>query len=229
MARSFLSWLPPSGFGIGLRRVALIREPSIPASTSLEAGGAAQLIPPETVLRNGRAALWVGSFERGEALDAVAVDFGSDYPRLPTFPRVGIDPTTGEADIQGRMYLAVQVPPKPLALVPEASDFLGGMVLGSVGLDGRGAFARGFRDCGGLSSSSASAFVSSAASPTGPWPTLCSPPPGLAALLIADAPLFREGPSSRRLDALTLRFGLPLQGPLLLAPSRASSASPSGL
>jgi hypothetical protein len=203
------------GFGIGLRRVPLLREPQILSSAGLEGSGSAQFIPPETVLRNGRASLWVGSFEQGEALDAVAVDFGSDYPRLAYVPRVVIDPSTGEADIQGRMYRAVQVRPKPLALVPEASVFSGAWIWDRLSSMDREPLLVVFATAGGfLLLCLGFRFLCRITH----WPLANAllAAAGLAALLVADAALSGR-PVLETIASLSLRFGLPLQGPLLLA------------
>jgi hypothetical protein len=113
-------------FGIAVRRVALIRE-----AVEGPSRGVAQTAPPfptGVAVEQGRVALWIGSFEGADALDAVAVDFGSDYPRLAYSPRTGIDPSTGDMDIQGRTYRATLPAARPLNLIPEASLFSGSWI-----------------------------------------------------------------------------------------------------
>jgi hypothetical protein len=110
-------------FGLGIRRLPLIR-----GAVATSSGGGAKvlrLIPAATAEQQDRVALWVGSFAGGEALNAVAVDFSSDYPRLAYSARAPIDFSTGDVDIQGRAYRATLPDALPLALVPEASIFSG--------------------------------------------------------------------------------------------------------
>jgi hypothetical protein len=83
---------------------------------------------PGSTLQKGRLALWVRSFEGSEAIDAVAVDFGSDYPRLAYAPRASVDPSTGDAEIQGRTYRAALPEARPFDLVPEASFYSGSWI-----------------------------------------------------------------------------------------------------
>jgi hypothetical protein len=113
-------------FGIGIRRVPLIREAvAAPASGG---AAAAQLMSAGAALQQGRTALWIRSFEGTEAIDAVAVDFGSDYPRLAYAPRAELDPATGDTEIQGRTYRAALPEARPFALVPEASFYSGSWI-----------------------------------------------------------------------------------------------------
>jgi len=97
--------------GLGMRRVPAFREAA--ALRSDQAEGPVRLIPAALAQQQGRVALWIGGFEGGEASDSVAVDFGTDYPRLAYSPRAEIDQATGEMDIQGRSYRAALPPGHP--------------------------------------------------------------------------------------------------------------------
>jgi len=111
--------------GIGLREVPLFRDVA-----AMTAGGSRtlRLIPPGTAVQQGHTAVLVSKFEGTEALEAAAVDFGSDYPRLAYTARGSIDQGTGEVDIQGRLYPAAQAELGPRDLVPEASLFAGSWI-----------------------------------------------------------------------------------------------------
>lgn len=109
-------------FGVGVRRVPLLRELAAASDgrkqeLRLQAAG--------TMNPSGRSVLWIGSYEGGEAVDAVDVDFGSDYPRLVYVSRTPLDAESGSVDIQGRACSAALPKAKPLALLPEASVYAG--------------------------------------------------------------------------------------------------------
>ncbi len=199
--------------GIGVRRVPALRE--IIADSKIAATGLARLIPPGTAVQQGRAAVLIGSIEGGEALDSVAVDFGTDYPRLAYAPRSALDSATGDIDIQGRTYRAALAAPRPLALVPEASLFSGSWIWDRMAaMDGEplllvfaavGGFlilAVGFRFlCRITGWPLANALLAAA---------------GLAGLVILDAVL-SGGALLETVESLAKRFGLFLPGPILVA------------
>jgi hypothetical protein len=110
-------------FGIGLRRVPPIHDALLaePASRT----EATRFVSPGIVVQKGRLALWLGSYEGDEAIDAVAVDFGSDYPRLAYAARSPLDRGAGTVDVQGRSYSAFLPAPRPFDLIPEAKVFAG--------------------------------------------------------------------------------------------------------
>jgi hypothetical protein len=111
--------------GIGLRRAPIVRELAVPLAAPASMRPALRLIPRGAAVQQGRVALWVGSFVGSEAEDAVAVDFGSDYPRLSYAPRAPIDTSTGDLEILGRTYNVALPPGRSVNLVPEASLFSG--------------------------------------------------------------------------------------------------------
>jgi hypothetical protein len=200
-------------FGLGMRRLPLVRE----AVSAPSDGGAAvlRLIPTGTAVQQDRVAVWIGAFGNGEARDAVAVDFGSDYPRLAYAPRAPYDPSTGDIDIQGRAYRAALPAASPLALVPEAALFSGSWIwdrLGSMDdaplltiLCAAGGFLLltiGFRFlCRITGWPLANALLAAA---------------GLAGLVALDAAL-SGGAVLGAMEGLAKRVGLPLSGPILLA------------
>jgi hypothetical protein len=204
--------------GIGARRIPLLRS-SVLGGRALSAAIAAaknpRLIPAGSAVQRGRVALWIGSYAGNEGLDAVAVDFGADTPRLAYAPRADIDPSTGDTEIQGRSYGAALPPPHPLSLVPEASIFSGAWIWDRLaGMDADplllalatgGGFlllAVGFRFLCAIS----------------PWPLANAlfAVAGLAGLLALDAVL-AGAPARQGMDLLSGKLGLPLRGPLLLA------------
>jgi hypothetical protein len=200
-------------FGIGLRRLPLLREAV--ASSTRGGSKALPLIPPGTAEQQDRVALWIGSFAGGEVLDAVAVDFGSDYPRLAYVPRAAIDPSTGEIDIQGRSYRTALPSSRPFALVPEASVFSGSWIWDRLdSMDGASLFPV-FAAAGGfLLLAIGFRFLCRI---TG-WPLANAllAAAGLAALVALDAVLSGSAILGR-MESLARRLGLPLSGPLLLA------------
>jgi hypothetical protein len=111
--------------GLELRRLPIVQEavaaPAVGRQEPLRllsAGGAVQ---------SDRVALWVGSYEDGNAVDVVAVDFGSDYPRLAYSPRAPLD-ANGGLEVQGKVYSAVLSEARSLPLAPEASLFEGAWI-----------------------------------------------------------------------------------------------------
>jgi hypothetical protein len=121
----FLLGLLLFSLGIGLRRMPLAQEA---VSLSTVDGQALHLIPAGTAVQQGRVALFIGSYAGGEAIDPVAVDFASDYPRMAYAARSGIDASTGETEIQGRSYPAAQPETRPSDLIPEAALFAGAWI-----------------------------------------------------------------------------------------------------
>jgi hypothetical protein len=113
------------GFGFGIRQVPVIRDalavPSIQAQRT-------SFIPAGVAAQRDRVALYIGAYKGGEAVDAVAVDFASDYPRLTYSSLASLDSTAGSVEIQGKEYAAVMAPGKQLHLVPEASFFEGSWI-----------------------------------------------------------------------------------------------------
>jgi hypothetical protein len=199
-------------FGVGLRRAPAIREALSPPRQN---GSVLKLMPPGVAIQRKSVALWIGSYEGGEAIDAVALDFGSDYPRLAYAPRAPLDPSSGDVEIQGRPYKAALPAQAAISLVPEASLFSGSWIWDRLAeMDGSplltvfaaaGGFlllAIGFRFLCRISGwPLANVFLAAA---------------GLAGLAILDALL--SGPSPLGfLDSLAKRAGLSLPGPILLA------------
>jgi hypothetical protein len=122
------------GLGFELRQVPLVREavaaPSIQTRRQ-------SLIPAGIAAQHDRIALLIGAYESGEAIEAVAVDFGSDYPRLAYSSRAALDSATGGLEVQGKDYSAAVVPVAPPLLVPEASIFEGSWIWDRLGaMDG---------------------------------------------------------------------------------------------
>jgi hypothetical protein len=199
-------------FGIGLRQAPLIREAATPPK-AVRAGR--ELIPAAVAVQRGRTALWIGSYEGAEVVDAVAVDFGSDYPRLAYAPRASFYAKSGELEIQGKTYPAALPEALPVSLVPESSLFAGSWIWDRLAsMDGApvwlvfsaaGGFlllAIGFRFLCRISGwPLANVFLVAA---------------GLAGLAILDALLSGPGPLAF-LTSLAKRAGLPMEGPLLLA------------
>jgi hypothetical protein len=199
-------------FGIGLRRVPMIREAATPPKA---AKAAVRLIPPAAAMQLRRTAVWIGSYEAGEAVDAVAVDFGSDYPRLAYAPRAQLSSKTGEVEIQGRNYSAVLPEPRRISLVPESSLFAGSWIWDRLSSMDEAPAYMAFAVAGGfLLLAIGFRFLCRI---TG-WPlaNVFLAAAGLAGLAIADALL--SGPASLAfLGAMAKRSGLSLAGPLLLA------------
>ena len=200
-------------FGIGVRRIPLLRE--VAAGSYGGAPKALRLIPTGAAIQQGRVALWIGAYEGGDAVDAVAVDFGSDYPRIAYSPRAAIDAATGDADIQGRSYRTALPAEEPRTLVPEVSFFSGFWIWDRLSALDRGPgylafaiaggfllFAIGFRFlCRITGWPLANAFLAAA---------------GLAGLVLLDAALSGSA-SLGILESLAKRIGLSIHGPLLLA------------
>lgn len=108
--------------GIGLRRLPLLREL---ASVSVEAKPELRLQEAGLANQVGDSVLWIGSYSGGEAIDAVSVDFASDYPRLAYSSRAPLDLASGAIDVQGRSSSAALAEAEAPALVPEAAVFAG--------------------------------------------------------------------------------------------------------
>jgi hypothetical protein len=172
-------------------------------------------MPSGVAVQQKRVALWIASYEGGEAADAVAVDFGSDYPRLAYVSRAPFDRASGDVEIQGRSYKAALPPEKAVSLVPEASLFAGSWIWDRLAaMDGSpilpvlaaaGGFlllAIGFRFLCRISGwPLANVFLAAA---------------GLAGLVILDAALSGTVPLGF-MASLAGRAGISLPGPLLLA------------
>jgi hypothetical protein len=112
--------------GIGLRRLPPVRD--FLQASSASANAEAKLIEPGTAVQSGRVALWIGSYDGAEAVDAVAADFGSDYPRLAYAQRAPLDRVSGLVELQGKGYSAVVQPPRAFSLAPEAAFFSGSWI-----------------------------------------------------------------------------------------------------
>jgi hypothetical protein len=199
-------------FGVGLRRTPAIREALSPPRQD---GAALRLMPPGVAIQRRAVALWIASYEGGEAVDAVALDFGSDYPRLAYAPRAPLDPSSGDVEIQGRSYKAALPAQAAISLVPEASLFSGSWIWDRLAsMDGSPLlaafaaaggfllFAIGFRFLCRISGwPLANVFLAAA---------------GFAGLAILDALLSGPAPLGF-IDSLATRAGLSLPGPILLA------------
>jgi hypothetical protein len=199
-------------FGLGLRRAPLIRDLATPARG---AKSAVRFIPPAAAVQQGRSAVWIGSYEGGEAVDAVGVDFGSDYPRLAYSPRAPLSAKGGEVEIQGRNYSAAMPEAGRVSLVPEASVFAGSWIwdrlaamddepvhLACAVAGGFLLLAIGFRFLCRISGwPLANVFLAGA---------------GLAGLAVMDAALSGPAPLSL-LKTLARSFGLSVSGSILLA------------
>jgi|GEM_PF-1982841 len=198
--------------GIGMRRAPVVRDVIAQPKLSFSA---LRLIPPGVAIQNERTAVWVGGYNGSEASDAVAVDFGSDYPRLAYSPRAPLSWKAGEVEIQGRSYSVARAEPPRIHLVPESSVFAGSWIwdrLSSmddepvyVVFAAAGGFlllAIGFRFlCRITGWPLANVFLAAA---------------GMAGLSALDAALSGPGPLAA-LDLLAKGFGVPLSGPVLLA------------
>ncbi len=200
-------------FGLGIRRMPLFRE-----AVSTSAGSNAQaphLISPGTAVQRNRVALWVGAFADGEARDAVAVDFGSDYPRLAYSARAPLNPSTGDLDIQGRSYNAALPITLALDLVPEASYFSGYWIWDRLdSMDRSPLMNIAFSACGFLLLAIGFRFLCRI---TG-WPLANAlfAAAGLAGLVALDA-LLSGGGVMETMETMAKRLSLPLAGPTLLA------------
>jgi hypothetical protein len=108
--------------GIGLRRAPYL--PELAAGAGETAQGLS-LQSASSIHETGSTALWIGAYEGDVAVDAVSVDFGSDYPRLAYAARSPIDTANGSLDVQGRLCSAALPAAKPIELVPESEVFAG--------------------------------------------------------------------------------------------------------
>ena len=200
-------------FGLEIRRMPLFK--GALATPTVGTAKVLRLVPAGMAVQQGRVAVWVASFADGEAREAVAVDFGSDYPRLVYSPLAQLDPSSGDMEIQGRNYRAALPPASPLPLVPEASFFSGAWIwdrldsmddapLLPVGCAAGGflLLAIGFRFlCRVTAWPLANALLAAA---------------GLAGLVALDAAL-SGGAAAGVFQGLASRLGLRLSAPILLA------------
>jgi hypothetical protein len=85
-------------------------------------------IPAGVAASKGGVALWYRATASGDILDAVAVDFGSDFPRMAYSARSFFDPSSGLVEIGGRSYDLTRPAPQSVRLVPEASVFAGAWI-----------------------------------------------------------------------------------------------------
>jgi len=198
--------------GLGIRRLPLFR---VEVANSSSEAVQARLIPAGTAAQRGRVAIWVGSYEDGEAVDAIAVDFGSDYPRLAYAPRASVDSATGEMEIQGRTYKPIMPEAGPMVLVPEASLFSGAWIWDRLSSMDEDPFGEAFAAAAGfLLLAIGFRFLCRI---TG-WPLANAllAAAGLGGLVALDAAL-SGGALFGAIESLAARFGFPLGGPLLLA------------
>jgi hypothetical protein len=200
--------------GIGLRSM-----PQLRAVAASDEGSslAPRLVAPGRAAQQGRSTLWIGAFDGGEAVDAVAADFASDYPRLSYSPRAELIAASGEVDIQGRLFRAVLPRPQAQELVPEASLYLGSWIWDR--LAAQDSLFMAFATAGGfLLLALGCRFLCRI---TG-WPLANAllAAAGLAGLVVLDAAL-SGGAFTSMAESLLRRLGLPpsalLKGPLLLA------------
>jgi hypothetical protein len=199
-------------FSIGLRRAPIIREAF---SQPKETKAALRLVPPATVIQRQRIAVWLGSYDGAEAVDAVAADFGSDFPRLSYAPRSPLSYKTGEVEIQGRNYPAAQPEPRRVSLVPESSLFAGSWIWDRLSsMDDEPAYSVLAVAGGFLLLAIGFRFLCRI---TG-WPlaNVFLVAAGLAGLAALDALLSGPAPLAF-LESLAKRSSLGLSGPLLLA------------
>jgi hypothetical protein len=199
-------------FGIGLRRVPLIHDAATPPKASR---AALRLIPAAVAFQQRRAMLWTGAYEGSDALDAVAVDFGSDFPRLAYAHRAALDPKSGEVEIQGRTYSFSLPTPRPVSLVPESSLFAGSWIWDRLASMDEAPLSLVFAVVGGfLLLAIGFRFLCRVTS----WPlaNVFLAAAGMAGLAILDASLSGPAPLSF-FNLLAKRAGLPMGGPLLLA------------
>jgi hypothetical protein len=199
-------------FGIGVRRAPVIREAAV---APRETVSAPRLLPAGIAVQQRRVALWIGSYQGGEAADAVAVDFGSDYPRLAYASRAPFDPESGDIDIQGRSYKAVFPSERPVTLVPEASLFAGSWIWDRLASMDRSPLYLVFAVAGGfLLLSIGFRFLCRI---TG-WPlaNVILAAAGLAGLVVLDAALSGPAPLGA-IASFSRRVGISLPDPLLLA------------
>jgi hypothetical protein len=111
--------------GIQLRRIDVIKQ-SIPVPTTVSQ--TPRPSPAGISVTKSGVVLWYKEIRGGDLIDAVAVDFSSDYPRMAYSARSFFDPATGTAEIAGRSYTATRPAPAPIRLVPEASVFAGAWI-----------------------------------------------------------------------------------------------------
>jgi len=198
--------------GIQLRRMDFIKE-SLPAPVAT--AETPRPSPPGLSSTKAGITLWYRAMENGDVLDAVAVDFGSDYPRMAYSSRSFFDPASGLVDIGGRTYDAARPVPKPIRLVPEASVFAGAWIWDRLAamdrepillvLAAAGGFillALGFRFLCRITSWPLANAVLAAA--------------GFVGIVVLDAAL-SGGAASKAIAGIARELGLSLQPVLLLA------------
>jgi hypothetical protein len=199
--------------GIVSRRIPFIED--LAARPRGEAGNAASLIDTGKAARVGDETLWIGSFEKGAAIEAIGVDFGSDSPRMVYAPRAEIDPSRQTVEIQGKVYSAARASQRPQDLAPELGLFSGSWIWDRLSAaDGEPIwivlilaggfllFAMGFRFLCALSSWPLANALMAAA--------------GLAGLIVLDALLSGHAVSDR-LGGLASRLGARIEPRLALA------------
>lgn len=108
--------------GIQVRRIDVIKQ-SLPAPKTVSQSP--RLAPAGVSLVKSGVVLWYKEIQSGDLIDAVAVDFSSEYPRMSYSSRSFVDPGTGIVEIAGRTYTATKPAEAPIRLVPEASVFAG--------------------------------------------------------------------------------------------------------
>ncbi len=111
--------------GIILRRMEFIKQ-SLPTPLAISQSPLPN--PPGISSTKSNIILWYKDFSGGDLIDAVAVDFGTDYPRMAYSSRSFFDPDSGLVEIAGRVYDAARPLPAPIRLVPEASAFAGAWI-----------------------------------------------------------------------------------------------------
>jgi hypothetical protein len=111
--------------GLELRRLPLVREALVSSSAAISEKP--RLLPAAKAVQAGRVALWIGSYQGGEANEVVAVDFSSDYPRLAYSSSAALD-ASGGFEIQGKAYSSRLPGGKGIVLVPEAGVFEGNWI-----------------------------------------------------------------------------------------------------
>ncbi len=111
--------------GLVLRRMEFIKQ-SLPTPVAVSQSP----LPNHPGISSSKAniSFWYKEMSGGDLIDVVAVDFGSDYPRMSYSSRSFFDPDSGLMEIAGRTYNAARPLPAPIRLVPEASAFAGAWI-----------------------------------------------------------------------------------------------------
>ena len=198
--------------GIAARRAAFFLDAAEGSRAAV--ANPVRVIPAGSAIQQGRVVLWIGSIEGGEARKAVAVDFGSDYPRMAYAPRAVID-ASGEMDIQGRMYAAAVPANRPVSLVPEASRFSGLWIWDRLAAMDDDPLLLVFATAGGFLFL-AIGFRFLCRITRWPLANAILSAAGLAGLAALDAVLAGRTVTGV-FETFATRTGLPLSGPLLLA------------